>query len=823
MSSKSKYVRTESDIEKYRNESNWKKAVEAARSVEHKSSDLAQLVLLVYGESQLEEFLQEHSPEEKNQHKAKAQLRTAEDQLHRACQAKDKVGVQGQLLLSKLFYCYGDYQKALDLLDRIDLHNISLSSTYSRMFHIVAEAYAVKGFCLEKTAAPSTSKFKAAEHEEKIMSCYEKAGDLAILFFQDHEKCSAQPLSASTGSNLSVVEVGMGPLVDQAIQRSPLSHVKCGDLIRGVNRFRELLRAVECRATQNIRLTLARHLAEVLIRGMCETTYKPIDLMARSSQAKGHKPHVYSGDRFVPEDINEETLLLLLIAEAIATREAVLERSEEVQEARQLTFANASTIYDLLTVMLVRRAQFTLLCESFERALRFSFEEFHIWHQFANSLICAGKYTRALLVMAECHQLKPRNPVVPLQAAKLCYEYLHMYEQGIQWSKKAIAIGNGHPLMPRAHVALGIGLSMRATEVKLQGERKALYKEALSAFRQAHDLDHQDYLAAFHMALQQAILRQIPEAMHYVQVALMYRSDHIHSLHLLVLLLTAQKQNEEALMLIHAALEEYPENLSLLLTKSKLEELLVGPEEALTSCRQMMKLWKDIHEIEDKEESDGPSRLMDRNAFDKRSLAQLTMNEFSDRGSGSVRAESVAASRMERALSEVASSLNSSYMPRHGSQQSWLLQAQIWLQLAELYLVLDKVSEAEACVVETSSMFPLSHQVYFMRGRVLEHKQQFQEARICYENAIAINPGHTKSLLHLGVVLHQLGDDKLAEKILRDAINADPTSHASWYTLGTVLLSLGQSAASSDCHLTAASLEASSPIVPFTVIPRLMQ
>ena len=47
---------------------------------------------------------------------------------------------------------------------------------------------------------------------------------------------------------------------------------------------------------------------------------------------------------------------------------------------------------------------------------------------------------------------------------------------------------------------------------------------------------------------------------------------------------------------------------------------------------------------------------------------------------GSVRAESVAASRMERALSEVASSLNG-HVSRHGSQQSWLIQAQIWLQL----------------------------------------------------------------------------------------------------------------------------------------------
>ena len=48
-------------------------------------------MLLVYGESQLEEFLQENVPEEKNHHKAKDLLRTAEDQLHRASQSKDKV------------------------------------------------------------------------------------------------------------------------------------------------------------------------------------------------------------------------------------------------------------------------------------------------------------------------------------------------------------------------------------------------------------------------------------------------------------------------------------------------------------------------------------------------------------------------------------------------------------------------------------------------------------------------------------------------------------------------------------------------------------
>ena len=48
---------------------------------------------------------------------------------------------------------------------------------------------------------------------------------------------------------------------------------------------------------------------------------------------------------------------------------------------------------------------------------------------------------------------------------------------------------------------------------------------------------------------------------------------------------------------------------------------------------------------------------------------------------GSMKAESVAASRIEQTLSEVASSYNSNFQHRPGSHQTWLLQAQIWLHL----------------------------------------------------------------------------------------------------------------------------------------------
>ena len=51
--------------------------------------------------------------------------------------------------------------------------------------------------------------------------------------------------------------------------------------------------------------------------------------------------------------------------------------------------------------------------------------------------------------------------------------------------------------------------------------------------------------------------------------------------------------------------------------------------------------------------------------------------------SGSIRAESVAASRVEKALSDLASSMNSSFQPRAGPQRSWVIQAQIWVNLGE--------------------------------------------------------------------------------------------------------------------------------------------
>lgn len=65
----------------------------------------------------------------------------------------------------------------------------------------------------------------------------------------------------------------------------------------------------------------------------------------------------------MPRNEYEETILLLLISEAMAVRDAVLSQSPEFKDARIHAFENAAAVYDLLTVVVVRWSQVDLLYE----------------------------------------------------------------------------------------------------------------------------------------------------------------------------------------------------------------------------------------------------------------------------------------------------------------------------------------------------------------------------------------------------------------------------------------------------------------------------
>lgn len=834
-------TRIEHEISRSRDESNWKKVMELANQLTLRNAGFDVLVNYFIGECKLEQFLEEHPPVESNIGKAKTGLTEAKRYLQTCISEQGaKLGIlkDAHLLLAKLLYSQGFYDEALSHLSEGGIDNLTEKQLSNRMMKIVAESFAVKGLCIEKVPLQSTSKFKIAEREEQILTCLVKAGDLALRYLQEMERAhghsggtipqlmSGTNAASGTGSPLPPnTEYRIGPILETALQRAPILYIKNGKLSNAIEQYRKVLSAIETSSTQSLRQTMSRQLAEVLLRGVCEKSYIEYAIKQESRNMESPwKPKKYHGQSlFIPEDQNEEVLILLFISEAMAVRNAVLDRSPEFKEDRIRSYQNVTAVYDLLTISLTRRSQFNILCESFERAMKFGFEEVHVWNQFALSLVSAGKYSRALLILEELSRLQPASSLPCLLAARICYENLEQPKEGLRMAEIALEREIAHPqnLLARCHVAVGVGLEMLSDHERTQPRRQELRKKAFECFSRASALDPNDHLPEFFLALHYAHARQISEAVQHAKMALYLRSAHIHSLHLLVLLLSAQKQNNDAVELIEAALEEYPDSLSLRYTKAHLEESCLGGEVALLTSKQMLQQWKNLYENNLKSEK--PETGLHRVASENRSTFQIYSSELSDGESGSPAGNSVtAAARVEQALSEVASSI-SGFQPKPGPQSIWLLQLRIWLLIAELYLKLGQIKEAEASVHEAHALFPLSHQLMVMRGMIHESRCEFLEAKTCFENAVAVNPLHVKALQHLGLIHHKLGNSLLAEKTLRDAVTIDPMSHQSWFKLGNVLHEIGNAEAASECLSTAIELEATSPILPFSYIPRTLE
>lgn len=190
----------------------------------------------------------------------------------------------------------------------------------------------------------------------------------------------------------------------------------------------------------------------------------------------------------MPKNENEEIVLLLLISEAMAVHNAVLSQSPEFKEARIRAFQDATCVYDLLALATVRWGQSELLYESFERAMKFSFEEPHIWQQQALCLVTMGRYTHALEVLKEVHRLQPNATAPCLLAAKICYENMNLPDLGLKWSKRALKIEENATASPslligRCHIYVGIGYQMKASNAQLKNEKNQFNEQAAHHFQ----------------------------------------------------------------------------------------------------------------------------------------------------------------------------------------------------------------------------------------------------------------------------------------------------------------------------------------------------
>lgn len=64
------------------------------------------------------------------------------------------------------------------------------------------------------------------------------------------------------------------------------------------------------------------------------------------------------------------------------------------------------------------------------------------------------------------------------------YSFIHsfQYNEGIDFTERAIAIEGDHPLRSRIYVMMGVGYSMKANDMKMQEERQKQNRNAMNAF-----------------------------------------------------------------------------------------------------------------------------------------------------------------------------------------------------------------------------------------------------------------------------------------------------------------------------------------------------
>lgn len=735
---------------------------------------------------------------------------------------------EAMLILGKLHYVEGSYRDAISMYARAGIDDVSMENKPLYQMRLLSEAFVIKGLSLERLPNSIASRFRLTEREEEVITCFERASWIARVFLQELEKTT----NNSTSRHLKgchPVDYELTYFLEAALQSAYVKNLKKGNIVKGMRELREVLRTVETKATQNFKVMAAKHLAGVLLHSLSEECYwSPLshplpEFMGKEENSFAtqalRKPHLYEGDNlYCPKDNIEEALLLLLISESMATRDVVLSRVPEQEEDRAVSLQNAAAIYDLLSITLGRRGQYVMLSECLERAMKFAFGEFHLWYQVALSMVACGKSAYAVSLLRECVKLRPSDPTVPLMAAKVCIGSLHWLEEAERFAMMVISLGEeAGEFLPKGYLALGLTYSLQATDATLKSKQDELHRKALQTLERAQQLAPGDPQVILYVSLQLALVRQISSAMEQLQEALKVCKDDAHALHLLALLFSAQKHHQHALDVVNMAITEHPENFNLMFTKVKLEQALKGPEEALVTCRQMLRLWQTLYSFSQLGGLEKDGSLGEGLTMKKQSGMHLTLPDAHDADSGSRRASSIAASRLEEAMSEL--TMPSSVL-KQGPMQLWTTLEQIWLQAAELFMEQKHLKEAGFCIQEAAGLFPTSHSVLYMRGRLAEVKGSLEEAKQLYKEALTVNPDGVRIMHSLGLMLSRLGHKSLAQKVLRDAVERQSTCHEAWQGLGEVLQAQGQNEAAVDCFLTALELEASSPVLPFSIIPR---
>ncbi|XP_057315075.1 tetratricopeptide repeat protein 7B-like [Hydractinia symbiolongicarpus] len=858
------------EIEKARIERKWKNVITlvSALNVKNAGGALTSEEVELYSCFYLGEAELEHAIEQCDRTSGAFNIRIPEDKLRQAysylCaaataskKAKDRhphIYQDSHLLLSKYYCVVGHHQTCVQTINSVELLNIDTLSKRGK--YILAEALTCKALALEVILKAESRTAK------EIISTYEMATDIVLNICIEEDKPATLKRTATPTSTYANV---LTPMLETCLTRPAELFIINGEVNKAIESYRLLLKAVETKTMSSIRKVICRRLAEVLLSSVDASTYSPpgmpdeyamsrtgsisistptkTDTLNTSTSNKSLKRDQTNNEDsvFIPMGEVEESVLLLLLGEAMHTKHAVVKQHKEDSASKRKILNETNVIFDLLVLALARCEQYSLAAQSLEKIMHLAFDEFHLWYQFGLSLMCSAKYSQALLIFDQCLKISADNTDVLMLCVKLCINHLHKFQDAISYASKVLHSSTDVHEKASAFLSIGICNNHLAIKAKFSSENQKYLQLSLNALNQAYELDKNDTEILFNLALTQALSKQLSPAIITIRSSLAIDPTSLSCMYLLILLLSAEKKYHEALDVLETAVEEYPEEFNLQIIKVKLTEECHGSQAAVVVCQNLLLLWNEKFNISTRltDHIDNAPLDITKSPSYSMSLTKQSLNEskahdttaslkkvsladgtsvYDEDGTTSI----TASGRFEYALSEGTSGAIAMYGNIPISSAIALL-SRFWLLTAECFIHLGDATEASGCILEASSIFPLSPDVLYMRGRLNELQENSVEAKACYESAMALLPTHTAASQRLALLYHDNGNLVLAEQTLRGCILQDASNHTAWNDLGVVLESADRNDEAVECFMSSLHLEMSSPVLPYTIIPRFFK
>ena len=710
--------------------------------------------------------------------KSEFTLAEAETRLRRAtelCQLGDPGDAALQLLASlkrgQMLWLGGSYEAALRILR--ENVNCSADTSLLHVCKVLVEGNSCLGLCLDWLSTQQSTSSAASTSTNNL-----SLSQAAVSAYEDSLRLSLELVYNAKSQSLSQQPATL-KAIKTALERGPMLCMSLGMQERALNFYRKVLHQ---HRSEDV-LKEARHYCVLCMAS----------LLTFHASCSSHAIPQLSIPAYSPSQLPEETMLVSFLSKAFV----------DTWKVSVDTSLSPACVFDLLTLVLSSQNLCGMMVQCLEDSMRFTTHHPHLWLQFSLALAGSGLTKQALAVFHECIDHFSTDPLVLLTGANFALEKADRPDVCVEWATMATGVCRGHFLEAKMEYLLGRGYSVLSEKETSSKKRQELRREGLEHLTAAVRLDRGDVVYAFHLAVQLAESRQLSSSKLEVQRALELNAGHTSCLHLLALVLSAEKLYENALKVCEFALLKQPDNFGLLECKIQLEMMLHGASQSLKTCKHALQLWRKTYS----EEVTGLIAIVTQ---DQRSLSELSLpHEHRD---------------IEVNFNpDVESDAGSSHFSVGGARsqqvnQPSVLQARIWCTVADVYLKDGKMSDATSCVREAQCLAPLLPSVILSYGRILQQEGRLQEACQQYQSALTLQPTSTTALTLMGQCQYCLRKFSEAEKYLREATSSDQLCHEAWYWLGETLREQTYYEMAADCFKTALDLEATAPIQPFSVV-----